>query len=498
MSYVLTVDQVKKSEISAVNNRELGWLELMENAGKALAEAVAGIEGIMARHITCFCGKGNNGGDGYAAAAELRQMGADVTAVYVEKPSTVSAEAEYKRATEAGVSLISYEDYRKAGEKTDVAIDAIFGTGFKGKVCEPYLSVIRYINESSNFTVSADIPSGLSGDLGEVLSECVESDMTVAFGAYKLCHILPPANAVCGKIVVADIGITQNDIISAGITAETVDDDFIRYAIPRRNKNSHKGTFGTLGAVVGSKKYPGAGIIAVHAAERSGVGLVKAIIPEEMTNIMAVSVPEAVCVARNNQTNVTDILNGCTAAVIGCGMGDTPDTVETVKAILSQSKIPVIIDADGINSLSESIDIIKQSECRTVLTPHPKEAARLLHTNVDEVQKDRLKSAAEISSQTGAVTVLKGSDTVISSEDGKLYVITDGNPGMATAGSGDMLSGMIGAFLAIGLDPLTSALCGVKLHAMSGDMAKEKYSEISMTPSDMICQLPELFKKLGF
>ena len=497
MSYVLEAKAVKSAEFLCDKLGKCSLTELMENAGVAVTEQILKIEDIENKKTVIFCGKGNNGGDGYVIARLLKEKGFKVIAVYTELPATDLAREMFDKAVAVGVKTVCFADFFENDIAFDIAVDAVFGTGFSKPIDELYSSVIKTINENSKFTVSVDIPSGLYAGSGKVPECCVKADFTVTFFSYKQCLLLPPASSMCGKVFVADIGIEQSLVPKTDILAETVDADFLKYSIPKRDKNSHKGIFGTLGAVVGSKNYKGAAVLSVKSAVRSGAGIVKAITTKEVIDVIINSVPEAVYGNYRNSSDVLKQIADCTAAIIGCGMGATKNTKKIVQNILKNAKIPIVLDADGINVMCDSIDIIKQSECNVIITPHPKEASRLLGVTVEEIQKNRFKYAKLISEKCSAVTVLKGANTIISSPDGKLFVVTDGNPGMATAGSGDVLSGIIGGLLSMGLDTLTAAICGVKIHAMAGDMACVQFSEISMTPSDIINKLPELFVMLG-
>ena len=287
------------------------------------------------------------------------------------------------------------------------------------------------------------------------------------------------------------------------ITAFT--DEQAAILLPTRDKNCHKGLCGTAGLLVGNVGYSGAAVIAGRAAVKSGVGIANMIIPNRIYDIIGCSLPEAVCTVlgcdsyeemQNDESpRITTTLNNCTAGLIGCGLGQSKNIKSIIKNVLSTCIIPLVIDADGINVLSDCIELVKEYKSDIVLTPHPKEASRILGCSVESIQNDRLSAVKKIVAKTNAVTVLKGANTLVCSPSGKTFVINDGNPSMATAGTGDMLSGMIVAFIAQGLSAENAAVLSAKLHAVAGDMAFNCSSLLSLTPSDMIDQLPILYKK---
>lgn len=286
---------------------------------------------------------------------------------------------------------------------------------------------------------------------------------------------------------------------------KVITDEYIKNLLPKRSKDHHKGLSGTAALYIGSKGYAGAAVIAAKSAVKSGVGIANIILPEDIYPIVCTSIPEAICTLlspiQKNEINCEDTektirtINNSTAALIGCGLGQSEQVKNTVTKILKKCNTPLVIDADGINVLANSIELIADYKCDKVFTPHPKEASRLLKCSVDEIQKNRETSAIKLSKMLKSTVILKGYNTIISTDSGENYVVLEGNPGMATAGTGDMLAGMVVAFIAQGVSPDNAAVLGAKLHAISGDIALKESSILSLTPSDMINVLPSVLNK---
>ena len=506
---VLTSEQIRVVELKAVEHG-MSWLRLMENAGSSAVREIRKHFALENKKVVIVCGKGNNGGDGYVVARKLLEDNANIRVISADYASTESCKEMLTKAQNHGIRPIDFDSYTKLSCQylldADIIIDSLFGIGFNGDVSGKYSTIIDTINQSKAFKISIDVPSGMCSDKSFLSNHFVKADFTVTFIAYKPCHLLYPSNSYCGKVVVGDIGISDEITKEINPLINVVSNKFVINKLPIRDINFHKGLCGTAGLFVGCKGMAGAAVIATKAAITSGVGIANVIIPESIYNIVGTSLPEAICTIYSeniddsinlaNTKNIVDTISKCTSGLIGCGLGQSEHSKYTVCEILKHCDIPIVIDADGINVLEESIDLIKNYKNAVILTPHPKEAARLLKTTVDEVLNNRLGAVKELVKITNAVCVLKGANSLISLPNGKTYVVTDGNPGMATAGSGDMLAGMITAFIAQGLTADDATLLSVKLHAMSGDSALNTSSILSMTPTDMLKELPNLFNSL--
>lgn len=506
---VLTAEQMRLVEARSV---ELGmnWLHLMENAGSAAAHIIKGKYNLDSKKVVIICGKGNNGGDGYVIARKLYDSGAQLRVISVGDASTDSATEMFSKAIQLGIRPISYENYEELCsqyiESADIVIDSIFGIGFKGVPNGIYQSVIDVINNSDAIKVSIDVPSGMNSDGVIDNNTFIKADLTITFGAYKPCHLLYPTFEYCGTVKVVDIGMPNEAYESVTPIMNVVKKRDVIKALPERNVGAHKGDCGTAGLLCGAKGYAGAAVISGRAAVKSGAGIVNMIIPEDIYPIVGVSIPEAVCTVLNNVNNgdvsnivadtVVSAFDKCTAGLIGCGLGQSEQAKRNIYDIIKNCSIPIVLDADGINILSTNIRCIRQYTNEVVITPHPKEASRLLGLSVEEIQNNRLNAAKLLASKTGAVSVLKGAKTIIALPDGSVYIVTDGNPGMSTAGTGDMLAGMIVAFLAQGMSAADAAISAVKIHAMAGDVAVKETSVLALTPTDMINSLSTVYCRL--
>ncbi len=483
----------------------ISYLRLMENAGTAVARFIRETLPISERQVVVVCGQGNNGGDGFVAARKLFENSAKVSVVLAGGiPYTKDAKVMFERLGDE-ITVIDYSQFADTCDRLisncDVLVDAVFGTGFSRAPDNLTGRLFKTVNSSNGTVFAVDIPSGIVCDTGEVKTICIKADYTVTFEALKPCHILPPANEFCGQTVAVKIGINERIIDSLPFIAQTVSTPVIN----KRRKNHHKGSFGTGLSICGSYGMPGAAVIAAKAALRSGIGLLKMTCVKENYEISATNVPEAVlipCESNQGKYSLGQInllkehLKNSSAALIGCGIGVSSDIREIIKELVTDSSVPLIIDADGINCIASCIDIIKQAKAPIILTPHLKEMSRLCSKSVEEIEISRLEVAREFSNRYKVYLVLKGANTIIATPSGELFVNLLGNPGMAKAGSGDMLSGILLALLAQGYDVTRALETAVWLHSRVGDMAAERFSQTSMLPTDMINLLPDLLRNL--
>ncbi len=506
---VLTSKQMKAVEQNAVD-LGMSWLRLMENAGAAATKVIRDSCDLKIMKTVILCGKGNNGGDGYVIARKLLEDNVSVRVISVGAPATESAIEMASKAYDLGIRPIDFESYEPLCcqyiNDADVIVDALFGTGFSGEPQGIFAAAINAVNSSNGLKIAVDIPSGMSSDTGCCNGLFIKADLTVSFAAFKPCHLLFPSSEYCGKVTVASIGIPNEAFIGVTPIMEVVKTQTVISNLPKRGINYHKGDCGTAAIYCGSRGMAGAAVISGKAAIKCGVGIANMIIPENIYNIVGTLLPEAVCTVLDNVENgkvndkITDAvitaIDKSNVGLIGCGLGQSNQAKYTVSEIMKNCSVPLIIDADGINILSENIHLIRQYTNDVVITPHPKEASRLLGCSVQCVQNDRLGSAMKIAKELNAITVLKGAKSIIALPDGRNYIVTDGNPGMATAGSGDMLAGMVAGFIAQGLSAATATVCAVKIHAMAGDLAVKETSVLSLTPTDMINALPTLFCRM--
>lgn len=496
---ICTAAQMHNIDRAASEIGGIPSIVLMENAALA---CVAEIERHSPARVAVFCGKGNNGGDGLAIARHLINLGVH-TEVFLVCGSDFSGDAliNFEILEKMGVKIteikditdISFLEYCILAQ--DMIIDAILGTGIRGAVSGLTADVIEMINHAKKI-LSVDIPSGVNADTGEVASVAVKADITVTFAAYKRGLFLYPGADFAGRIIVADISIPEYIIEDEHINLQVIDRQLVKKLLPERVNNSHKGDYGKVLIAGGGVGMTGAPALAAQAALFCGSGLVTAAIPESLNAIMESKLTEAMTFPLSEKDGqLTDSafyeflvqLSKSDALLFGPGIGRSAHTSKFLHSILSHSKIPVVVDADGLYLLSENLDILNNCGCNLIFTPHEMEFARLLGTDVEDVCHNRLEYAKDFALKYGVTLVLKGHYTIVSAPNGMQYINTTGNSGMATGGSGDVLGGMITAFTAYGLDETDAAVLAVYLHGCAGDHAKEKFGEFSMTAGN-ICE----------
>ena len=473
--------------------------------------------------VAIFCGPGNNGGDGIAAARYLGGYHVRVFLVGDRAKMTPDAKAMEEKLTASGgvledfaIDMINRETL--AGSLTfeqqkittwlstcDCMVDCLFGIGLKRPVEGTFLTVVHLMNGRSCPVVACDIPSGVHADTGEILGEAVRAKMTVTFTRSKPGLYLGEGGACTGEVRVMNIGIPHDleyellDRQEGKVCA--VDDS--ASPLPRRPRTAHKGDFGKIFILAGSEGFTGAPVLAARAALRTGAGLVYLGVPKEVYPIVAVKCDEAMPFPLpEDHSAILERARGCDAAVIGPGLGRAPETERLVLSLLAGLDIPVVLDADGINALCGHIDILDKRSGLTVLTPHEGEFARLTGCNLPV--KDRLSAARNFSREHGCILVLKGHGTVTAAPDGSAYINATGNPGMAKGGSGDVLAGIIAALLGQkhlrqerreGDNTTELVAQAVQLHGLAGDLCAQKLGEYAMLPTDLIEALPEILKE---
>ncbi len=497
--YVLTANQIREAERLCFENH-YSEAELMLRAGTACFEAIKKHYGDSLKNasVNVFCGNGKNAGDGFVIARLLYAYGAKAKIILCDKKPSIDEPVMYfNQAVKSGVSV---EKFTEESVNADFIVDSMFGIGFHGEPRTPFDSVFKAVAQSSAKVIAVDTPSGSDATSGKICSHCVNADFSIAISTLKYAHILPPSNAYCGETVVVDIGI-PSDCYNEKEYVKTIDFDDVKSSFIKRDKNSNKGTFGKQLNLCGSYRMPGAAVISTKAAIRSGAGLVKLTIPKSAYPLAAAHLIQPIfnpveenadgTYSASSLNAIIQDVKWADSVVIGCGIGCNDDTANIVKSVLKNSDSPVILDADGINCINSCIDILKEIKVPVVLTPHPGEMARCVSKQVAQIQENRIEIAKEFAKKYGIILVLKGADTVVT--DGKeVFVNTTGNPSMAMGGTGDMLSGMIGAFIAQGISPLQSAKAAVFIHGRCGDEAAKRLSQRGMTVFDMIEQLGTL------
>ena len=504
MKRALTSEQIARLEAAA----ELSGTSvavLMDNAGAALAEE-AECWAAPAGHFAVICGQGNNGGDGLVAARKLAEWRRRVKVEVIGGVEKLKGEPRRKllQLQAAGISPVSIEAHPGVG-RGDVVIDAVFGTGLNRPPQGAHADAIARISEwrtAGAKVISADVPSGLHTDTGQAFAPCVQADVTVSFGELKLGQVLEPGASLCGQLKQAQIGLPDPGAVQLpGPRAFVVEEMDARDRVPIRSADSHKGTYGHVLVIAGSFGKTGAAALAGSAALRAGAGLASiATRPEAIGHVLS-HAPELMGIPLSSEgpLGLHDLeplqraAEGKRAIVVGPGIPLGSSTAALLAALLSKTEIPSLVDADGLNAFDGKLEMLRQAKGPLVLTPHPGEMARLLGKSTAEVQRDRLSAVRALAVGTNAVCVLKGARTLIGRPDGTVYVNPTGNPGMATAGAGDVLSGICGGLLAQGLSPLDAAICGVYAHGLAGDLIARQTGLAGLIASDLLLGLQEVW-----
>ena len=484
MQSVFTARQMRSADAYCENKLNISSLSLMSKAALALSKVCA--KAVPAPGPILFlCGKGNNGGDGFAAARIMKEMGYSIAvALLCGREFSPDAAVMFRMVSETLI-LEEEADILAAIPKAALIVDCVYGTGFRGDLPENVKRIFRATENKK--IVACDIPSGVGCDDGRVSDGALCAWKTVTFAAYKPCFFLYPGKEFCGKVLLADIGMPPKALEKQLPGVDLPDGDYIRSILHPRSENSHKGTFGTLLTVCGSKEMTGAAALSAMGALRCGVGLLKMALPASVMPILQTKLSEPVFLERKGAVKANAVL-------CGCGLGE--DRKSLLFAI--EQKCSMVLDADAINLLAKEPqlldDFLKNNPgCEVILTPHPAEFARLMNTTPARIEADRLGAMRKCLDRWNVTVVLKGHHTLVANSE-RLFMNLTGNTGLSKGGSGDVLAGMIASFLAQGYSPLDAAVCGVYLHGAAADKLKETFSEHGMLPSDLPLAVARILK----
>jgi NAD(P)H-hydrate epimerase len=480
----------------AIDQQGIPSLDLMETAGEAVAEAVRDVA--TDGPVRVVCGKGNNAGDGLVAARHLAATGYEVDALLLWSAGELSPDAAANlERFEGEVREVAPDDLTGALAGSGAVVDAIFGTGFSGAPRAPADAAVEAINSCGAPVVAADIPSGVDASTGEAEGAAVDADVTVSFHAAKLGHWISPGKPRTGDLRVADIGIPPD---APSQPAGGVIRDQVLALAPKRLPDSTKFDSGEVLVVGGSRGLTGAVCMAASAAIRVGAGYATVAVPADLEPIFEVKLTEVMsrgyegAAGRLASASANDILAAgerAAAVVLGPGLGRDEDSLELARELARGVAAPLLVDADGLNAHAGRLDLIAERDAPTVLTPHAGELGRLLGRESSAIAAHRLAAAREATERSGAIVVLKGDDTIVAHGD-RLTISAGGSPGLATAGTGDVLSGTIGALLARRLEPFTAVCAGVHAHQRAGRIAAERVGATeSVVATDVIAALPE-------
>lgn len=501
---ILDSRQMRAADEAAVR-AGIPSLLLMENAASGIVRAVRERFGEW-RRVVVVCGPGNNGGDGLAAARMLREHLA-VRLFTLRDPDAYRGDpaVNVRRAREAGVEIESVsehggvEELSRALAEAEGVIDALFGTGLDRPLEGSSSEVVAAINRAGRAVVAADVPSGLSSDTGQVAGAAVRAAVTVAFAAPKVCHAFPPARHFCGDLVVHDIGIPRAFLEPEGHRLYLATGDGIRDLLPPREPGAHKGDAGRVAIVAGSRGKTGAAILSARGALRGGAGLVTVLCPASLEAAIVAALPEAMTeglpekdghLGSRAGSELVRRLEAFDAVVVGPGLGTSAETIAAVEEVVRNVRLPLVLDADGLNAFAGRADELGKRAGMTVATPHPGEAGRLLGRGAKEVQADRLAVARELAGRTKSCVLLKGEASLVATPEGRVVVNSSGTPLLATAGSGDVLSGLIAALLGAGLDAPDAAAAAAWLHGSAGEHLARRLGDSGLLAHEVADAVP--------
>lgn len=516
MKWICQNEQMREADRYASSELHIPGILLMEAAARSVADRLCQVCCRETDSILFLCGGGNNGGDGFAAARMMKQRGYKVRIFCVSDPDNLKGDAKinYDMLSGYQLSVLTMEQsaaFREMADQAEWVVDAMLGTGLDRPVRGFIQQIVTSVNEmhaEGRFKVlSIDIPSGVNGDNGKIMGCAIEADETITFCRLKAGLLLFPGRDCAGKVTVADIGIPDNIAPLAQCRSFQLEYGDLRNLLPQRKSRSHKGLYGHLLIFAGCRSMTGAAYFSTKSAYKVGAGLVETAMPKEVTPVLMGREPEAITYPYetgegHNFDWIRERIKHASAVIAGPGLGKEPYVDRMLKTLFSviPDNMPMVLDADALNALSRDAELkaqiirrgkeaAKYSTCEgnfTILTPHMGEAARLLNRTIAEVMDDPQTSARQLSDQYNSIVVLKDAMTLVANRNGDLYYNSTGNNGMSTAGSGDVLSGMIGGLLGQGMDPYKAAYTGVFLHGAAGDLAKEDCGTYSMTASDLM------------
>ncbi|MCS7309466.1 MAG: NAD(P)H-hydrate dehydratase [Armatimonadetes bacterium] len=511
---LVTAKEMREMDRRTVEEFGIPGLLLMENAGlQVVHHAERRFGSWEGKRVLVLCGSGNNGGDGMVVARHAARRGARVQVVLVAEPERVKGDAltNLRIVQKLGLPLHvlrSVDELSMLWERGwHLVVDALLGVGITGEVRGLVGEVIRFLQQHQEVPVVAvDIPSGIDADTGAVCGCAVRASLTVTFGAMKVGLAVYPGAEYAGEVVVADIGIPEQVVAQAEVPRRLVTSEQVRAMLPRRPPDAHKGRFGHVLVVGGSVGLAGAPMMAAEAALRVGAGLCSVAVPRSIYAVAASALREAMvhplpgapegCLSEESIEALEPLLQRANVLAVGPGWSTHSPAREALRRLLEATQVPCVLDADALNCLALEPGVLPEERPPLVLTPHPGEMARLMGMDTGSVQADRLGVAQQAAQRFEAVVVLKGARTVVATPDGRLWVNPTGNPGMATGGSGDVLTGVIAGLLAQeGVNLEDAAVAGVYLHGLAGDLAAREVGMAGMIAGDILRYLPQAMER---
>lgn len=512
---VLNTQQMREADRRTIDEIGIPSVVLMENAGRQTVAAMeAALEDLAESRVGVLCGRGNNGGDGFVVARTLVQRGVETIVFLLGSVSDVRGDARTNLEIlgRLGLTVVEITDAQEwelhftEVAECDLIVDALLGTGFRGQLTGLFETVVADINDLSVPVIAIDLPTGLSADTHELSGPAIVASMTVTLAAPKIPLVLPPADRHVGDLVIADIGIPLPLLDELeGPYVELLTRDRMRELVAVRAQESHKGDYGRVLIVAGSMGKTGAAHLAALGALRSGAGLVTVATPKSCLPIIAAMQPEYMTIGLEETPEgtidfsaldrVLDIKTDVIA--IGPGIGTEPSTVAFVQGLVERAGVPLVLDADALNAFTGDPDrLVARDGVEMIITPHPGEMARLLNRTVEEVQRNRLDVARDFAASHHLHVILKGHRTIVAGPENRAFINLTGNPGMATGGTGDVLTGMVAAWFAQLLDPEAAGKIAVYLHGTAGDLAGGDEGEVSLIATDLVAHIGEAIIQL--
>jgi NAD(P)H-hydrate epimerase len=512
---LVTAEEMREMDRQSIEEIGIPGRLLMENAGRGAAQFFWELFSGPARGgIGVLAGRGNNGGDGFVMARCLAQHGVPVTVYLLAEGATVKGDAaanlQLLHALEIPVVELpdeeSFNARRRALRRHGVWIDAILGTGLKSEVTGYFRKVIEFLNRQDQPVFAVDMPSGLNSDTGQICGVCVQAEATATFGCAKIGHLVFPGARLAGLLRVVDIGIPARVIAGVAPRQRLLESRSIRDYFHPRPPESHKGNTGHVMVLAGSPGKTGAAVLTTMAAVRAGAGLVTLGIPEGLNATLETQVLEAMTLPLPQSADgllaeaacdpFLQVSRSKRCLAVGPGIGQSGPLRRILRRIMTESKLPVVVDADGLNNLVGQLGILKSRSAPTILTPHPGEMARLIGTDAGQVQSDRISCARQFAAEHRTHLILKGARTVIAHPDGQVHVNPTGNPGMASGGMGDVLTGIVAGFLAQGFTPEAACQCAVFLHGAAADRLARSLSPVGFLAGELLAAVPHEIQKM--
>jgi ADP-dependent NAD(P)H-hydrate dehydratase / NAD(P)H-hydrate epimerase len=494
---ILTAQQMQSIDRRATERFAIPPLLLMENAALAVVDALFEHYRDCER-VAIVCGTGANGGDGFAVARHLENRGVVPSIVLVGDRGRIAGDAETNLRICERLALQIYDVTDEESldmallhaADADVVVDALFGTGLNRAPEGIYEEVIRSINELAIPIVAVDLPSGMNASSAEPFEPCVRAAVTVTFAAPKVCHVFDPAASLCGEVIVADISIPVAAVEDEGVSLALITPADVRPHFAPRLAQTHKGTYGHVGIVGGSPGRSGAAVLAARGAIRAGAGLVTVLTDRETAAQVHAHSIESMTESEDPTRTIKDVL------LLGPGLSDNEESYEHIRALNERVKIPIVIDASGLNAFAGRAAEINPHGRARVITPHPGELARLIGGDAKSINAARIDAVREAARAANCVAVLKGHQTLVADPDGYVRVNPTGNPGMASGGMGDVLGGIIAALIARRADPFDAACAAVYLHGFAGDLLRDEMGDTGLAANDLAEKLPHAIKAL--